>query len=719
MATVIYGGMAIIPAPLVSFQDEPIIAGNQHRIGNTYKITINGTLVSFKGSPASASYGGKTSSASWGGYNNQFWIDSGYPPDESNPTYSYHQLYMIESKQEALRTLFATEGQWLEFQSADGSAPMKAQVKNVQINFEEGIWFTECKYTISCETDVIYLNGQVYQGLPFNELIQQASESWEIQPADNIKTFNVTHTVNAVGKRSFDSIGNEVQQPWQIAKNFVNSQLVLGWNGTSAYSAISGHAIFNQSNLASGVLNFNNYSPYNFTRTDSVDELGGSYSCTESWILAVGSGTNIYTISSRPITEDPYTNISVNIQGSIRGYYVDLFDYDRRLDSASYVWSQLGGPSGLLNLITPYVTGYVLNQQPTQVSLDYNYNEGVINYAADFNNTLYHGDAFEQWTLSRKTSADNYMTTFTIAGNIKGRRYVNDTDQTASFGRAYTWWATLSGGNYSILYDRILSSKYFPEAAAIGVQSDPFSKSVDLNEGDGTIVYSFDFNNRQNDSTYPSDYATDEYQISKQFDRQDGITHYTINGTVKGLNIIDYANARKSKFDNASGYFYTYVVPNMYSRVQSYYSVSLPDTAPVATEIGFSIGEGMVTYQYSYWNVFPPLLPGAYSEKIDIAEVNYNQQVQTTAQIPVPGRKQGSVIQDVQTTIVKSRTITIETVVGPTGSITDITVGFNAKPIYDSYIYQLQPTNSYCNNWTSNWDYRFGRLTVVAEFIYE
>lgn len=718
MATVIYNSCAIIPSPIVSFTDEPILAGNQHRIGNTYRMSINGTLVNYKGSPASSGMSG----AGWGGYNNQFWQTTGYPPDESNPSFSYHQLAMIENKQQALRTLFATEGQWLEFQSLDGSPPIKAQIKNVQINFEEGIWFTECKYTINCEADVLYLNGEIYQGLPFSDLIQQASENWEITPDQQIaKNFNVSHTVSAVGKRGFDDLGNESNPAWIAAKNFANDQLVLGWNGISNYSPLSGNYMFNTSYASSGVLNFANYNPYNYSVVETIDELAGSYQVVERWDLSASpSGSNVYTINTRRIVDDPYCTVVTQIQGTIHGQYNGLFNYDQRIQGAEYYWnSTLAGPTGLLTLINDIYSGYTYNIQPRQGSIDYNKNEGTLIYNYEFSNQLYEGDAFEQWTTSRHTSSDSYITTFGINGTIKGRRYDGDLSVTGSFQRAYVWFSALSGNNYNTLYNRILSSKYWPEASGLGLQPDPVSKIIDLNEAEGLITYALEYNNRSNDGGYPSDMATEEYQISKHFSRDDGITRYTINGTVKGLNVTDTSNPRQTKFANASGFFYNYVLPNLYNRIVTYYNVSLPDSGAITTEIGTFPVAGEMTYSYEYWNLFPPLLSGALSEHISVGETNYNQQVRRTALIDIPGRSSGPVIQDVSTTVVKVRTINIEAVLSPTGDLASIANAYATKPFYDNYVYQLQPPNSYCSNWTDNYDWRFGRYNLSAEFLYE
>lgn len=720
MATVIYNDIAVIPAPLVSFTDESILAGNQQRLGTTYKITITGKLVSFKGSPASQPFGGGSPSASWGGWNSQFWINTGYPPDETLPGNSnqFHQLYMIESKQEALRNLFSFEGAWLEFQSADASAPIKCQPKNIVISFAEGIWFQTCDYTITAETDILYLNGQIFNPNAVPDLIQNASESWEISPSETVKTFQVSHNVSAVGKRIFSSTDGETQPAWQTARDFVNQRLVLGWTGQSTFSSVSGQGIFNQSSLGSGVLNFGSYNPYNFSRTESVDELAGSYSCTESWLASpTASGNHIYTINTRRIVDDPYTTVVSNINGTIKGFYDGLFNYDQRLASAEYVLASLAGPTGLLSLITSTYSGVTYNVQPRAGSLDYNYNDGTVSYQYEFSNTLYENDAFEQWTTSRKTSADNYLTSFGIAGTIKGRRYDGDNDVLASFQRAYSWWSSLSGNNYNTLYNRILSSTYWPEAAGMGIQVSPINKSVDLNEGEGVITYSIEFNNRRNDAGSPSDNVTETFQINKHYSLDDGITTYSLQGEVQGLAVTD-TNPQQSKFAAASGYYYGVVVPNAYNRVANYYGITLPFNTPFVTEVGLFPIVGQISYSYEFRSIFPPLLSGVLSEHITVSEVNYNQYVKVIAKIPIPGRAQGEILQDVNTSIAKVRTVSVATVITPTGG-NNLAAAFATKPNYDVAILQLQPANSYIVNWTDNYDWRYGQYQLTAEWLYE
>src|SRR4051812_15150070 len=118
---VIYDNCKIIPAPTVSIAEEIISAPDGRKVGTTYQLTLNGTIVSDMGSPQDGSLVG----ANWGGYKNLFWIGSNYPGNEVISVGS--KLNSVETKQQALRALFSTDGRWLEFQSPNGDAPLKCQ----------------------------------------------------------------------------------------------------------------------------------------------------------------------------------------------------------------------------------------------------------------------------------------------------------------------------------------------------------------------------------------------------------------------------------------------------------------------------------------------------------------------------------------------------------------------------------------------------------------
>ncbi len=640
-----------------------------------------------------------------------FYTGSDYPADEQ--ILAANRLHAVEVKQAALQSLFATDGQWLEFVSPDGSTPMKCQMKGARIEFTPGIWFETSPYTVTVQTDVIYVNGAIYQGLSFPELIQSASENWNLQEGDVVKTFRVAHEVSAVGKKTFDNVGTVTKNPWEIAKDFVQERLTIGWLGTSTFSNTNGPYIFNHSSLASGSINLLSLSPYNFSRSEQVDEQAGSYSVSEAWTLAAAAGTDIYNVNVTRISPNPYESVHVGIQGTIKGFYTNLFDYDTRNSNAQSIWNSLQG-TALFNRVSSYVPGVTLNTAPLVGALDYNTNEGIITYNFEYSNTLYNGDAFEQYVVSRKSTAEDYKSSYIIQGSIKGRRYDGDLDTTASLQRANVLWNSITP---TTLYNRIVSSKYFPEASGIGLRIGPINKEVSINEAEGTINYSYEFNNRKNDNDYQDNNVVEEYALSRHFSREEGRITYTINGTVRGLSIDDSSDPKTDKYAAASGYFYGFAQPNLYNRVSNYFNVALANQNSQVEEIELNPSLGQIGYNFQFSNIPNTLLPGVLSEVITVTEQNAKGNVNVFANIGIPGRSQGPILQNISTSIAKVRSVNIEVVLPPTGT-SNIFDSWNAKPDYDSFIAPLQPANSFTEDDSDTYSWREGRYTKSVRWIY-
>lgn len=707
---VIYNSSKIIPAPLVIVSEEVIQSPDGRKIGTTYALTLNGTIVSDKGSPQDGTLVG----ANWGGPYGLFWQGSNYPADELISVGS--KLNAIEIKQQALRSLFSEDGKWLEFQSPNGDAPLKCQPRLRSIQFPDGIWVQTCPYTIILECDLLYLNGSPVSNTPtHDELISNASETWQIQEGETKRTYSVSHTLSAVGKNAFDSLGNPIGYPWQIAKDFVFNRLGVGYAGIGNFSTISVSSLVSSSALGLGTINFTGLLPFNFSRNENIDEIGGSYTLTENWVFCPTSGTDVYSVSVKRISEEPYTTLNASIQGRIIGYSTNLFDYDQRVKSAQLVWSQ--ALPQLYSRVSEYIgaTGISLNIDAVQAAYDINPIDGTIDYNYSFDNKSYAASGiFETFTISKKISPDDYKVSFSINGNIKGRKYDWDTNPSDSFARAKSYFNTVD--NDPFIYNRIILSKFYPEASSLGLRQNPISKSIDFNESDGFVSYAYEFNNRLNDNDLFSDTIQEEYKVNRNFNREDGRTTYSVNGTIQGLNINGLS--RDQRFTNALNYWNTVAQPSIYGRIFTYYNgANIPNSIPVSQDLEYYKNAATITYNYSYNNKPAPLMSGALFESITVSEQNSNQRVQVVAKIPILGRAIGPIIQDINTTNEKTRTVNIEVVLGPTGG-SNILASFNLKPNYDSYVYQLAPNGGRVQEDNETWDWVNGKFSKNVSWIY-
>ncbi len=351
-----YGDKRLIPAGFVSISKSYQTAGDGQKIGSLYQITLNGTIVADKGSPNSSGV---------------FHTVGGYPADEVIDHDS--RLGAILRKQSAIRDLFASDGLSFEIQSADGTAPTKCNPRIKDISFPEGLWFNVCPYTITMEADYLYVNGQPV-GDSFTYNIASAEENWSFETdearygsADFSPTYRLSHTVNAVGKRTF-SDGILTQDAWKEARDWVVEK--VGYDSALARNE-------NIINLPTY------YNAYNHVRSVNTDELGGSYSVSESWVLSSGNAIEDFEVSIQTTANDGISTVAIN--GTVTGFDErdELLSLEvDRITNAETKWAAV---KDLLHTRAESYFGNILNAVPTDTTVGKNPLTGIITYNYSYN----------------------------------------------------------------------------------------------------------------------------------------------------------------------------------------------------------------------------------------------------------------------------------------------------------------------------------------------
>ncbi len=359
MSNVSYDGKKLIPAPFVSVTKNYQTAGDGEKVGSLFQLSIIGTIVAFKGSPNSSRV---------------FHTSSGSPADEVIAANA--RLGAILRKQEAIRDLFSDEGKSMEFQSADGSQPMKCNARVLSIEFSNDLWFDRCEYTITLECDELSVNG-ISQGEDgFSEYISSATETWsfetsEDQPEDlgSNRTYRLTHSLSAQGKRFFDNTGALLRPAWENARLWVQPR--LGFDSVIA--------------LSSGVNNLPTYyQGLNHVRSENVGENTGDYSVTETWILASGTALEDFTVNTRSDLDSGLK--SVGVEGNVRG--LETRNANFNITSAKYdnALTKFNAASGLALTRAQSYSGFTLNITPLNTTIGRNPITGTISYSFEYNN---------------------------------------------------------------------------------------------------------------------------------------------------------------------------------------------------------------------------------------------------------------------------------------------------------------------------------------------
>ena len=259
-----YDGKKIIPAPLVQLQKEYKKTTAGDPVGTTYRVTLRGTLLPFRGSP----------SGNYADMNTAFWQLSGDPPDE---TYAGNgeDFDAILRKQEAIRWLFREDGKSLEWQPIGGQPVVKCNPRVADITFNEGTWADRCEYEITLQADLIYINGAISVEDTFaTDFLFDANEQWTFEEQSNHlqTTYSVTHSVSAKGVKGYDELGTPYggKEAWEHAKVWVDARVNGSVDSTVIAKAVGGGTWVGGS----------------YTRAPSVDIGEGSYVVVEKWVIA-------------------------------------------------------------------------------------------------------------------------------------------------------------------------------------------------------------------------------------------------------------------------------------------------------------------------------------------------------------------------------------------------------------------------------------------------
>lgn len=372
-------GVAITPAPLVTISKSYVNSVGVGAIGAEFNINLNGTLIAYKGNPEAS---GTTPTVSLS--SNARYTTYSSDDDTVNNLSPDALLNAIMKKQERLRAIVAS-GQasnsplLLEVIGYNENKGLKAHCTVVDISFDDqSRWTQTCGYSISLKANNLTesANGIFSANSSednFGTYISEADESWSLQEntytatagdhTDQIKTYNVSHTVSAVGQRVYSS--GVLIPPINQAIDYVTNSIGLG-----SLTALSF--------LPAGL------TAYNQTITEQKNEFTGSYSVTEEFFMSPQSATEVCSIN---VEQDLSAFTRISIAGTITG--LDSIGYDdvtsNKYTNASAYWDSI--KSNLYTRAEDFMeSGCPLNSEPVSSSVGRNLTEGVINYNYSYDN---------------------------------------------------------------------------------------------------------------------------------------------------------------------------------------------------------------------------------------------------------------------------------------------------------------------------------------------
>lgn len=204
----------------------------------------------------------------------------------------------------------------------------------------------------------------------------------------------------------------------------------------------------------------------------------------------------------------------------------------------------------------------------------------------------------------------------------------------------------------------------------------------------------FNYGITENFLYYPSGNAIETWSASFTVNPDNAQkAEMTVDGSINGL-----ANNNSNfltKSANASGYFKVSVEPNLYTRLLNYVPAGYSLGTDVLTKnVIYDYSNGLLRYTYGFNAWKGNLIPGSIEEEI---QVNDNGPIDIFAEIPIPFRSNGPIIQSMYTRTVPERSVSINVRMSPSGTLSSgsLLAAYLAKPNTDSLVQILQPSAGY------------------------
>ena len=185
--------------------------------------------------------------------------------------------------------------------------------------------------------------------------------------------------------------------------------------------------------------------------------------------------------------------------------------------------------------------------------------------------------------------------------------------------------------------------------------------------------------------------SREEYTVAVNVENEsanDGGT-IQVQGTIFGFS--DYNKNGPAKLENAKYDFENTIKNNLYTRA-SFYAPSGMNVSPVGTASSRTYDpiNGTLAYSTTYPAMYGSIIPNAFNETIEVSDVGQNDVI---AEISIPGRILGPIVQNIGTKTLANRTVSYSAQFP--GSGTAGTQPISLSNIKDRYL--LKPPQSLVN----------------------
>ncbi len=227
--------------------------------------------------------------------------------------------------------------------------------------------------------------------------------------------------------------------------------------------------------------------------------------------------------------------------------------------------------------------------------------------------------------------------------------------------------------------------------------------------------------------------ALEDYTVDVKKSIDSDITTVSVQGSIQGLETRSYGTGigdftiTETKIAAASGYWNAIKGSlKVYPRAQLF-SADVLGARPLNpislnNSFGYNPANGTITYTYEYNDRPSNCITGALVENISIADSNPTD---VFAELPIPGRSAGPILQDIGTATKRTRDVSIDVVVAPPTGCTYALYNVNNPRVAVAAVFDLfyaELTGAYSQVFThtnnENWEPKTGRYTAQRGWTY-
>lgn len=215
-------------------------------------------------------------------------------------------------------------------------------------------------------------------------------------------------------------------------------------------------------------------------------------------------------------------------------------------------------------------------------------------------------------------------------------------------------------------------------------------------------------------SLYP---ATSSIEFSFEGDQTSEAQTVQVNITINGLSSFNLNGGTINKYDNAVSFYNTYIKTNIAAWANSFYTTAGGSKTfninPVSTSRSDNRTDGTITITQSFNDRIVPFA-GASSVSLNITYNNEDGGNKIVAILPIIAKQNGPIIQNMQTTNERKRSISLDVTMDQNSRVNKPT---NLALSYiDSYLPNV--TIKYRENMTETWNPITGQYTLSLDYVW-